>query len=92
MCQFTDEMIKEEDLQLILQAGEYAASGQGKQAGLMIVVQDPAMLEELTKAAGNVFASNWDKETLHVDLDPEKAETLQKWVWEAALEHDLTLK
>ena len=50
------------------------------------------MLEELTKAAGNVFASNWDKETLHVDLDPEKAETLQKWVWEAALEHDLPLK
>ncbi len=54
--------------------------------------QDPKMMEGLMKAAGNVFKSNWDKETLHVDLDPEKAETLQKWVWEAAVEHDLPLK
>ncbi|MBE6117704.1 MAG: hypothetical protein IIY73_02770 [Solobacterium sp.] len=54
--------------------------------------QDPKMMEGLMKAAGNVFKSNWDKDTLYVDLDPEKAETLQKWVWEAATKNDLPLK
>ena len=58
---FTDEMIKEEDLQLILKAGEYAASGQGKQAGLMIVVQDPAMLERLERLNATVVERDPDK-------------------------------
>lgn len=44
---FKPEQIKEEELQQILQAGTYAANGQGKQAGKIVVVQDPETREKL---------------------------------------------
>ena len=44
---FTQEQVKEEHLELILQAGTYAASGQGLQAGKIVVVQDPETREQL---------------------------------------------
>ena len=37
---FKDEQIKDEELNVILEAGEYAATGMGKQSPIMIVVQD----------------------------------------------------
>ncbi|MBR2594842.1 MAG: hypothetical protein IKE06_00785 [Solobacterium sp.] len=71
-----------EDAKEFLEANDrYHASG-----------QDPALMDDLRKAAGNVFKPNWDKDTLWVDLDPEKAATLQKFVWEAAVANDLPLK
>ena len=39
--------IKEEDLQQILLAGTYAASGMGRQAGKIVVVQDKETIEQL---------------------------------------------
>lgn len=44
---FKPEQIKEEELQQILQAGTYAANGQGKQAGKIVVIQDPETREKL---------------------------------------------
>ncbi|MGN1033483.1 MAG: nitroreductase family protein, partial [Intestinibacter sp.] len=35
---FKDEQIKDEELNAILEAGEYAANGMGKQSPIMIVV------------------------------------------------------
>ena len=58
---FTDQMISKEDLDIILECGKYAASGQGKQSGMMIAVQDPEMIERLERLNAEV-----------VDRDPDK--------------------
>ena len=57
---FTDQMISKEDLDIILECGKYAASGQGKQSGMMIAVQDPEMIERLERLNAEV-----------VDRDPD---------------------
>jgi len=44
---FLAEQVKEEHLQEILLAGTYAASGRNKQAGKIVVVQDPETIEQL---------------------------------------------
>lgn len=46
---YKEEQIKEEELQQILLAGTYAASGMGKQAGKIVVVQDKETIEQLRK-------------------------------------------
>ena len=44
---YTNEQVKEEHLEQILLAGTYAASGMGKQAAKIIVVQDKETIEQL---------------------------------------------
>ena len=44
---YTREQVKEEHLEQILLAGTYAASGMGKQASKIIVVQDKETIEQL---------------------------------------------
>ena len=44
---YTTEQVKEEHLEQILLAGTYAASGMGKQASKIIVVQDKETIEQL---------------------------------------------
>ena len=44
---YTNEQVKEEHLEQILLAGTYAASGMGKQASKIIVVQDKETIEQL---------------------------------------------
>ena len=44
---FTAEQVREDDLQQILLAGTYAASGRNLQAAKIIVVQDKAVIEQL---------------------------------------------
>lgn len=46
---FTKEQISEEDLQQILLAGTYAASGRNLQAGKIVVVQDAGTIEQLRR-------------------------------------------
>ena len=46
---FKPDMIKEEELQAILRAGTYAASGMGKQSGLIIAVTDKVMRDEIAE-------------------------------------------
>lgn len=58
---FNDRPIAEEDLQLILKAGMYSASGQGKQSAIMVVVQNPADLEQLEKLNSTVVGSSPDR-------------------------------
>ena len=59
---YTDEMIKEEDLQTIIEAGLYAASAMGRQAAIMVVVQDPEMLDKLERL--NAFVVGRDPDTV----------------------------
>ena len=58
---YRDEQIKDEQLEDILVAGEYAASGKGKQATLMVVVQDPETI---------ALMSRLNAEILGADVDP----------------------
>ena len=46
---FKPDMIKDEELQAILKAGTYAASGMGKQSPIIIVVTDKALREKLSE-------------------------------------------
>ena len=58
---YTDEPVNEDDLNRIIEAGLYAASGSGKQQAIMLVIQDQAMLEKLERMNAEV-----------VGRDPEK--------------------
>ena len=59
---YKDEQIKDEELNKILEAGEYAASGMGKQSPIMIVVQDKETIAQLSKMNAKVFGKE--------DMDP----------------------
>lgn len=52
---YKDEQIKDEELNAILEAGEYAATGMGKQSPIMIVVQDKETIAQLSKMNAKVF-------------------------------------
>ena len=46
--QYKKEQINEEQLNLILEAGTYAPSGMGRQSAIMVVVQDPELIQKLS--------------------------------------------
>ena len=52
---FKEEQIKDEELNAILEAGEYAASGMGKQSSIMIVVQDKETIAKLSKMNAKIM-------------------------------------
>ena len=54
---FKDEQIKEEELNAILEAGEYAATGMGKQSPIMIVVQDKETIAKLSKMNAKIMGN-----------------------------------
>lgn len=51
------EQVEEEKLEQILQAGSYAACGMGKQAGKIIVLQDPADIAQLEKLNAQILGN-----------------------------------
>jgi len=46
---FKPDMVKEEDLKAILEAGTYAATGMGKQSPIIIAVTDKALRDEISE-------------------------------------------
>ena len=46
---YRPEQIKPEELDAILEAGTWAASGMGRQSAVMVVVQDPETIQYLSK-------------------------------------------
>ncbi len=58
---YKPEQIKDEDLQDILEAGKYAATGHGWQSPKMVVIQNPEMIAKLSK---------WNADILGVKSDP----------------------
>ena len=60
---FKPDMVKEEELQAILKAGTYAATGMGKQSPIIIAVKDKALRDELS--IQNKKVVGWD-----ADFDP----------------------
>lgn len=57
---YRPEQVKEEDLQQILEAGTWAASGMGAQAATMVVVQDKETRDQLMKMNAAIMGVNSD--------------------------------
>ena len=56
--QYLPKQVDEDQLAAILEAGTYAASGNGKQSGKIVVVQDPSDIAELDRLNAAVMGSN----------------------------------
>lgn len=57
---YTSEQIREEDLQQILQAGMYAATGRGLQPVKIVVVQDPETIAQLRRMNAEIMGVSTD--------------------------------
>ena len=57
---YKSEQIKDDELNQILEAGEYAPSGMGRQPTKMVVVQDKATIEKLSKINASIMGVNTD--------------------------------
>lgn len=57
---YKKEQIKESELNLILEAGTYAATGMGLQSPIMVVVQDAPTIEKLSKMNAAVMGVDSD--------------------------------
>lgn len=57
---YTDEQITPEQLNAVLEAGTWAASGHGQQSAKMVVTQDPALISELSRLNAEVMGTTRD--------------------------------
>ncbi len=57
---YKPDKIKDEDLDLILEAGAWAPSGMDRQESVMVAVQDPEMIKKLSKMNAAVFGIDKD--------------------------------
>lgn len=54
------EQIKDEELNLILKAGEYAPTGMGKQSPIMVVIQNKDVISKLSKLNAKIMGATSD--------------------------------
>ena len=57
---YKDEQIKKEDLELILEAGKYAANGMGLQSPVMVVLQEKEVIKKYAKMNAGVMGMDKD--------------------------------
>ncbi|MEE0966695.1 MAG: nitroreductase [Bacilli bacterium] len=57
---YKDEQIKKEDLELILEAGKYAANGMGLQSPVMVVLQEKEVIKKYAKMNAAVMGMDKD--------------------------------
>lgn len=55
-----DKTVSEEDIQAVLRAGTYAATGMGKQSPIIIAVTDKKMRDEISKANAEIMGADTD--------------------------------
>lgn len=76
---YQPEQIKEEELQLILEAGTYAPTGMGRQAPVIVAVQDKEIVAKLSKlnaaVAGGTSDPFYGAPTILVVLADKKVRT-----------------
>lgn len=58
--EYKPDMIKEEELDLILKAGEWAPSGKGMQVSLMVAVQNKDIIAKMSKMNAEVMGQDMD--------------------------------
>lgn len=54
---YKEEQIKPEELDAIVEAGEYAPTGMGKQSPIIVVIQDPETIRQVEKLNGAVMGN-----------------------------------
>ncbi len=54
---FKSEQITKEQLNAILEAGKYAPSGRGRQASIMVVIQDKEEIKQITKMNSEIMGT-----------------------------------
>ncbi len=59
-CFDRNKMVPEEDLQAIIKAGTYAATGMGKQSPIIIAVTNQEMRDQIVKANAAVMGADMD--------------------------------
>ena len=57
---YKDHKISDEELNQILEAGEYAPTGRGAQSPIMVVVQDKELIKELSKINAEIMGITSD--------------------------------
>ena len=57
---YRKEQISKEELDAVLEAGTYAASGMGRQPAKMVVVQEPELITKLSKMNADVMGADSD--------------------------------
>lgn len=57
---YKEEQVSEELLEQILQAGTYAPTGMGMQSPVMVVVQEPEMIQKLSRLNAGVMGTDSD--------------------------------
>ncbi len=57
---YLEQQIEEEQLNAILEAGTYAPTGMGRQSPVIVVVQKPELLKELSRLNATVMGSESD--------------------------------
>ena len=81
---YKEDLVPEEVLNEILEAGEYAPSGMGQQGTLMVVTQNPELVAKLSKMNADVMGTEsdpfygWSLQTV-ICLHVWKMEV---WLWE----------
>ena len=57
---YKPDMVEEEKLEQILEAGTYAASGMGRQSPIIIAVTNPEMVKEFSKVNASIMGASID--------------------------------
>ena len=57
---FKPDMITDEELNAVIKAGTYAASGMGKQSPIIIAVTNPEKVKEFSKANATIMGADMD--------------------------------
>lgn len=57
---FKDMKIKDEELELILKAGEYAPNGMGEQSPIMVAIQNEDVIQKLSKLNSKIMGNDMD--------------------------------
>ncbi len=57
---FKPDMITEDELQAVIKAGTYAATGMGKQSPIIIAVTNPEKVKEFSKANASIMGADID--------------------------------
>ena len=57
---YKKDLVPQETLDMILEAGEYSPSGMGQQSTLMVVTQNPELVAKLSKMNADVMGTESD--------------------------------
>ena len=76
---YKPEQITDEELNAVLEAGTYAASGKGRQSAKIVVVQDAATRARLSRMNAQIMGSSWINRAKEEFATEEGKALLKEW-------------